>query len=70
MLHESYRTDGQRGIVLELTFTQALNEAIRRQARIPFDAGAYVRAIATLHANLPSTEEIVQRATVRASTRR
>jgi hypothetical protein len=62
--------EAQRGIVLDPEFTRALNEAIRQQARAPFDPGSYVRAIATLHADLPTAAEIVERATVRTSTRR
>lgn len=62
--------EAQRGLVLEPSFTLALNEAIRRQARDPFDASSYVRAIATLHADLPSPAALVQRAEARTSSAR
>ncbi len=61
--------EAQRGLVLNPEFTLLLNQAIRRQAREPFDAESYVRAIATLHASLPSASGLVQRAVARSSHR-
>lgn len=61
--------EAQRGIVLNPEFTLTLNQAIRRQARMPFDGSSYVRAIATLHADLLSAEDLVKKAVVRTSNR-
>lgn len=59
--------EAQRGIALAPEFTLALNRAIRQQARLPFDGDAYVRAVASLHHDLPDPARLASRAAARTS---
>jgi hypothetical protein len=57
----------QRGVALEPEFTLALNAAIRAQVRTPFNGGSYVQAIAKLHADQPTGDELVRNAAHRTT---